>query len=67
VLAKSALAEAAPAAAEVAAMQAGSHPILTPAREAVEQRALALLGQLREAGEGAAVKEEEAAAAEAGA
>jgi serine/threonine-protein kinase HipA len=67
VLAKSALAEAAPAAVEVAAMPAGPHPILAQAREAVEQRARALLAQLREAGEGTAVKGEAAAAAEAGA
>jgi serine/threonine-protein kinase HipA len=66
VLAKSALAEAMPAAAEVAAMPAGSHPILAQAREAIERRSLALLAHLREAGEGAAVKGGAAAVAEAG-
>jgi serine/threonine-protein kinase HipA len=47
-LAQSALAEAAAAAAEVAAMPAGTHVILDRTRQAVERRARALLAQLQE-------------------
>ena len=50
-LAKSALAEAEAAAAEVAAMPAGTHEILDRTRSAVERRAAALLARLQEAGE----------------
>jgi serine/threonine-protein kinase HipA len=49
-LAKSALAEAAAAASEVAAMPAGTHVILDQTRQAVERRAHALLAQLQELG-----------------
>jgi serine/threonine-protein kinase HipA len=65
-LAKSALAEAEPADAEVAAMPAGSHPILGRTREAVERRSRTLLAKLHETGEGA-VAEREAAVADLGA
>jgi serine/threonine-protein kinase HipA len=47
-LAKAALAEAAEAAAEVAAMPAGTHEILDRTRSAVERRATALLMRLHE-------------------
>jgi serine/threonine-protein kinase HipA len=47
-LAKSAIAEAEAAAAEVAAMPAGAHDILEQTRQAVERRAHALLAQLQE-------------------
>jgi serine/threonine-protein kinase HipA len=47
-LAKGAMAEAQAAAEEVAAMPAGPHEILEPAREAVERRACKLLAQLQE-------------------
>jgi len=50
-LAKSALAEAKTAAAEVAAMPAGTHEILDQTREAVERRASAVLAQLQELGD----------------
>jgi serine/threonine-protein kinase HipA len=50
-LAKSAMAEAEAAAFEVAAMPAGTHPILDQAREAVERRANVLLAQLEELGD----------------
>jgi serine/threonine-protein kinase HipA len=66
-LAKSALAEAEPAAAKVAAMPAGPHAILEQTRKAVERRARTLLAQLHETGEGAATAREEAAVAEFGA
>ncbi len=49
-LAKSALAEAAAAASEVAAMPAGTHAILDQTRQAVERRAHALLAQLQDLG-----------------
>ncbi len=49
-LAQSALAEAAAAAAEVAAMPAGTHVILDQTRQAVERRACALLTQMQEVG-----------------
>jgi len=55
-LAKSALAEAEAAACEVAAMPAGSHEILEPTRQAVEQRARTLLAQLQELGDEVAIK-----------
>ena len=55
-LAKSALAEAAAAAAEVAAMPGGPHEILGPTRQAVERRAGVLLAQLQELGDEAAAK-----------
>lgn len=51
ILAKSALAEAEATAAEVAAMPAGTHPILEPTRKAIEGRALALLAGLQDVGE----------------
>jgi len=47
-LAKSAIAQAQPAASEVAAMPAGNHPILHQTQQAVEQRARRLLSQLHE-------------------
>ena len=47
-LAKSAIAQAQPAASEVAAMPAGDHPILHQTQQAVEQRARRLLSQLHE-------------------
>jgi serine/threonine-protein kinase HipA len=47
-LAKAAIAEAEAAAAAVAAMPAGPHEILEPAREAVERRACRLLARLQE-------------------
>ena len=50
-LAKSALAEAEAAAAEVAAMPAGTHEILDQTRSAVERRANALLAALQEFGD----------------
>jgi serine/threonine-protein kinase HipA len=50
-LAKSALAQAAAAAAEVAAMPAGTHAILDQTRSAIERRANALLARLQELGE----------------
>jgi serine/threonine-protein kinase HipA len=50
-LAKSAIAEAETAAADVAAMPAGNDAILDRARLAVEKRASALLAQLREVGD----------------
>jgi serine/threonine-protein kinase HipA len=55
-LAKSAVAEAEAAASEVAAMPAGSHELLEPARQAVERRACLLLAQLQELGNEAAMK-----------
>jgi len=55
-LAKSAIAEAEAAASEVAAMPAGSHELLGPTRQAIEQRAYVLLAQLEEPGNEAAVK-----------
>jgi serine/threonine-protein kinase HipA len=45
-LAKSAIAEAGPAASEVAAMPAGDHEVLDQARQAIERRARQLLKQL---------------------
>ena len=50
-LAKSAMAETETAAAEVAAMPAGTHVILDQTRQAVERRANALLAQLHELGD----------------
>jgi serine/threonine-protein kinase HipA len=50
-LAKSALAEAETAAAEVAAMPAGTHAILDQTRSAVERRANALLASLQAVGD----------------
>jgi serine/threonine-protein kinase HipA len=47
-LAKSALAEAAAAASEVAAMPAGPHEVLAQTRQAVERRAGVIVAQLRE-------------------
>ena len=47
-LAKSAIAEAEPAASEVAAMPAGNHDILDQTRQAVERQARQLLAQLQE-------------------
>jgi serine/threonine-protein kinase HipA len=47
-LAKSAIAQAQPAASEVAAMPAGDHPILHQTEQVVEQRARRLLSQLHE-------------------
>jgi serine/threonine-protein kinase HipA len=64
-LAKSALAEAEPAAAQVAAMPAGPHAILGPTREAVERRARGLLAQLHETGEGPSARDGAMAAVEA--
>jgi serine/threonine-protein kinase HipA len=58
VLAKSALAEAEAAAAEVAAMPAGTHPILEPTRTAIERRAQALLARLQDLGEESEVARE---------
>jgi serine/threonine-protein kinase HipA len=55
-LAKSAIAEAVAAAAEVAAMPAGRHEVLELTRQAVERRAHGLLTQLHEFGEETAVK-----------
>src|SRR4030095_9597054 len=49
-VAKSALAEAEEATAEVAAMPAGAHEVLDQTREAVERRARMLLAQLQELG-----------------
>jgi serine/threonine-protein kinase HipA len=54
-LATAAVAEAAAAASEVAAMPAGSHDILQSTREAIERRACMLLARLQEAGNDAAV------------
>ena len=48
VLAKSAIAEAEPAASEVAAMPAGDHEVLYQTRQAVERRACQLLTQLHD-------------------
>src|SRR5262249_15343558 len=48
VLAKSAIAQAQPAASEVAAMPAGDHLILHQTQQAVEQRARGVLTQLHE-------------------
>jgi serine/threonine-protein kinase HipA len=48
ILAKSVIAEAAMAQSEVAAMPAGSHPILYQTREVVERRAQVLLAQLHD-------------------
>jgi len=56
-LAQSALAETKIAAADVAAMPAGPHPILEEVQTSVERRAHALLAQLDEAKEDAAVGE----------
>jgi len=50
-LAKSAITEAEAAASDVAAMPAGNHAILDHARLAVENRASAVLAQLREVGD----------------
>jgi serine/threonine-protein kinase HipA len=50
-LAKSALGKAEEAAAEVASMPAGPHPILDRIKEAVQRRALTLLEQLQKMGE----------------
>jgi serine/threonine-protein kinase HipA len=50
-LAKSAIAEASAAEAEVVAMQAGEHAILIQTRQTVERRAQLLLAQLHEAGD----------------
>ena len=61
-LAKSAIAEAAAAEAEVAALPAGGHAILGHTRQAVERRAGALLNQLREL-EGDPVAEDDEAVA----
>jgi serine/threonine-protein kinase HipA len=47
-LARSAIAEAQPAASEVAAMPAGNHPILQRTQQAVEKRARRVLSQLHE-------------------
>jgi serine/threonine-protein kinase HipA len=47
-LAKSAIAEAKAAEAEVTAMPAGNHPILCQTRQAIEQRARGILAQLQE-------------------
>jgi len=58
-LAQSALAEAGPAAAAVAAMPAGPHAVLDQTREAVERRARAVLAQLHDVGEEAGVKSED--------
>jgi serine/threonine-protein kinase HipA len=55
-LAKAAIAEAEAASAEVAAMPAGPHEILEPAREAIERRACRLLAQLQEPPNDAAAK-----------
>jgi serine/threonine-protein kinase HipA len=55
-LAKGAIAEAETAAAAVAAMPAGPHEILEPAREAIERRACRLLAQLQEPANNAAGK-----------
>jgi len=55
-LAKSAIAEAVAAAAEVAAMPGGAHDVLGSARQAVERRAGALLAQLQELEDGAAAR-----------
>jgi hypothetical protein len=56
VLSKSAIAEAATAESEVAAMPAGGHAILAQTRQAVERRARALIEQLQELGDGQAVE-----------
>jgi len=53
-LARAAMAEAAAAAADVAAMPAGRHDILEPVRAAVERRARALLARLQDTDEAAA-------------
>jgi serine/threonine-protein kinase HipA len=55
-LAKSAVAEAEPAASEVAAMPAGNHAILDQTRQAVERRARQLLTQLQELEDEPAIK-----------
>ena len=55
-LAKSAIAEAEAAAADVAALPAGHHAILDTARLAVENRAATILAQLQEVGEAAAAE-----------
>jgi serine/threonine-protein kinase HipA len=55
-LANAAIAESASAAAEVAAMPAGPHEILEPARQAIDRRAGLLLAQLQEPANGAGVK-----------
>jgi len=55
-LAKAAITEAEAAASEVAAMPAGSHDVLAPTRQAVEQRARLLLTQLQELGNEVAIK-----------
>jgi serine/threonine-protein kinase HipA len=58
-LAKLAIGEAEPAAAEVTAMPAGHHPILDQTRLSVERRAAALLAQLREVGDSPAFETDE--------
>lgn len=60
-LAESTAKEAGPAAAKVAALPAGTHPILDKVREAVEQRARALLANLEKAEVDDATHEAEAA------
>jgi len=55
-LAKSALAEAEAAAADVAAMPAGTHEVLEPTRQAVERRARALLAQLQDGEDEVSIK-----------
>src|SRR5262249_17012048 len=55
-LARSALAEAEAAESEVAAMPAGSHELLGPARQAIARRACSLLAQLEEPANEAAAK-----------
>jgi serine/threonine-protein kinase HipA len=52
VLARSAMTEAETAACEVAAMPAGTHPILDQTRQAVERRARLVVTQLQELGDG---------------
>ena len=55
-MAKAAITEAEAAASQVAAMPAGPHEILEPAREAVERRACKLLAQLQEPASDTAAK-----------
>ena len=55
-MAKSAIADAEAAAADVAAMPGGSHPIVGPTRQAIERRAEVLLAQLQELADEAIMK-----------
>ena len=59
-LANSVIGEAEKAEAEVAAMPAGTHPILGQTRQAIERRARSLLDQLQQLGDAEFVDEKDA-------